>query len=198
MRDCVRPALAAGKPADFLREVSRRLPLFAGLHARLLDGIDAQDRHAADHASISRGYAAVESELVSWGRGLDDVAQAELDVAIATIRRSNDALLRGAAETWAAETADLFRAAVLVEFLLFCLWSLAQSREHPQIAGQIVYSLRYAALDHAAAVRKCTECPARPELSEPAAEVPEGPDEAEDAFWALAGTLPLVEFGDGA
>lgn len=192
MRGCIQPALAASKPADFLREVSRRLPLFAALHAKLLDDLDVREHHAADHASISRGYAALEAELVSWGGGLDDVAQAELAVAVATLRRSNETLLQAAPETWANETADLFRATVLVEFLLLCLWSLANSGEHPQISGQIVYSLRYAALDHATAVRNCTN---RPRQLDSPAEAAES-HVAEDSFWAAAGTLPLIEVGD--
>lgn len=202
MRECVRPALAASKPAGFLREISRRLPLFAALHAKLLDDVDVRERHAADPASVSQGYADLEVELVSWGDELDDVTQAELDVAIATLRRSNETLLQAASETRTSETADLFRAAVLVEFLLFCLWSLAKAGEHPRIAGQVVYSLRYAALDHAAAVRNSTRCPTHLDSSVPAAESDraepddaEDSDDAEDFFWAFAGALPLVEMG---
>ncbi len=192
MWECVRPALAAGKPTGFLRELSRRLPVFAVLHAKYLEEVGRLDLHETDHALISQGYAELEGELVRWGDGLDEITRAELDLAIATLRRSNETLLQATTESRGAETADLFRTAVLVEFLLFCLLSLALSGEHPRIAEQIVYSLKYAALDHAAAVRACAGSPARIEPPVAALE----PDDREDTFWALVGTLPLVEIGD--
>ncbi len=194
IRGCIRPALAATTPAGFVREVSRRLPLFAALHARELGQVDAWEHHATDPAAVTQGYAALGAELMSWGDRLDEVAQAELDVAISTLQRSNETLLQAAPESKAAETADLFRATILVEFLLLCLWNLVESGEHPQIADQIVYSLRYAALDHAASVRRSTSRPPQPASPSPEAD----PDGAEDSFWALAGALPLLEVGAAA
>ncbi len=194
IRECIQPALKATTPAGFVREVSRRLPLFAALHAKELDDVEARERYAPDPGSVTRGYAALGAELVSWGDRLDEVAQAELDVAISIIQRSNEALLQAAPESRSNETADLFRATILVEFLLLCLWNLVESGEHPLIAGQIVYSLRYAALDHAAAVRRSTSRPLQ--LDSPSSTA--DPDAAEDSFWALAGTLPLLGIGAGA
>ena len=194
MRECIRSALAATTPAGFVREVSRRLPLFAVLHARQLDEAEIRELQTLDRESVDRGYAALGAELVSWAERLDEVARAELDVALSTLRRSNEMLLQAAAKPSSAGTADLFRTTILSEFLLLCLWNLAESGEHPKIAGQIVYSLRYAALDHAAAVRRTASRP-RELDSEPSETDPGG---ALDAFWALAGTLPLLEIGDAA
>ena len=190
MWDCIRPALAVRRSADFVREVSRRLPLFAALHAKLLG--DVREIHA-DRTSVSEGYAALEKAITHWGRGLDDITQTELDVAVTSLHRSNEALPHLTSES--AETADLFRATVLVEFLLFCLWSLVRSGEHPPITGQVIYNLRYAALDYAAAVRQVTRGPAAPPDVSPSPTTDDGP---EDAFWTLAGTLPLLDAEDAA
>jgi hypothetical protein len=195
-RECVVPALAAKTATDFLQEVSRRLPLFAALHTKMLDALAATLDTSSDLQAIPRAYASLGQELRQWATRLDEVTRAELELAVSTLNRSNELLLKMIALEQtppSAVVADLFRTSILVEFLLSCLWRLVELAEHPPKAAQIVYSLKYAILDHAAAVRKLAQ---PPEEGSPQASVSEKTPEA--TFWAAAGSLPLAELGDAA
>ncbi len=194
-QECIVPALEASNAGDFLREVGRRLPLFAALHMKLLDEFAEPRRLVADLPTIPEAFAALEDELRVWAHGLDDLARAELEIVISTLNRSNQLLIESAQQDKQPSTgvADLFRTAVLAEFLLSCLWRLVKLGERPPIAAQIIYNLRYAVLDHAAAVRYHLKCPEEPRMR-PSSSVMDD----ESSFWATAGVLPLAELGEGS
>ncbi len=193
-RECIVPALEATSAADFVREVSRRLPLFAALHIKLLDDVFVMLGVVKDLPTISQAYEAMEATLRRWAARLDDVAQTELEIAVSTLNRSNQLLLSAAdQESRPADVADLFRTAILVEFLLSCLWQLVKLDERPPIAVQIIYNLRYAVLDYAAAVRIHLG-----RLDEPGPEPSSSERSPEDSFWATVGILPLTKLGDDA
>ncbi len=199
-RECIGPALDAPTAAEFLREVGRRLPLYAAWHLKLLDEIAGRLGPTEDLPTISQAYAELEAELRHWAEGLDEVTRAELEFAIDLLNRSNALLLKPAEkdqEPRSADLADLYRTAILVEFLLACLCRLVHLAERPPLVVQIIYNLRYAVLDYAAAVRRHRRrrCDA-PDL--PGSVPPGAESDPEAAFWATAGSLALAELGDDA
>lgn len=198
-RECIGPALDAPTAADFLREVGRRLPLYAAWHLKLLDEIAGRLGSAEELPTISQAYAELEAELRHWAEGLDEVTRAELEFAIDMLNRGNALLLKPAEqahEPRPADVADLYRTAILVEFLLACLCRLVNRAERPPLVVQIIYNLRYAVLDYAAAVRRHRR---RCDAPEAPGSAPSGAEsDPEASFWATAGSLALAELGDGA
>lgn len=195
-QECITPVIETTTANELLHEIQRRLPLFIALHLRLLDEVAVPDV-AEDLPTFSRGaYGALVDQIRRWAEPLDEVTRAELEVILATLNRSEELLMAAKAQQQnprRGDLADLFRTAVLSEFLLFCLWRWVELEQRPATTAQLMYSLRYAVLDHAAAVRRLLG-----DSGKVASQRSSAPDGSEDSFWATAGTLPLLELGEAA
>jgi len=155
-RECVTPAVSAATPSAFLDEIRRRLPLFSVLRTQLLERLFAEIPGDELPPLLRQAYTTVGSELHRWAQVLDETTRMELEAALAKLDRVNRAVLSALenASPCVAHVPDLFRTAVIVDFLVFCLLDMAARNARDSVALQLVNSFRYAALDYAEAARK--------------------------------------------